>query len=317
MSYGQELAQRHPRGAGDERRDRADEADEAADQDRHPAAALEEALDVLEALLGDLHARAVADHEVAAEPAAEHVGGEVAGDGAGPDDRDQDGERDHALARDEAADDDRRLARRDQPDERAGLEEGHDADRQVGPLAERLAGLLDQVLDVRELDHARADQARADRGERADDERHAAVVAAADDQVERERDGACEPDGVHQTGCGSAYARPTGSAASAPGWRSASDAAAARACAGPSSPVKRPTTVGPEPDTIARTAPAERTAASASPIAGQSERAGASRSLCSRRSASSEDSCAAPGTWPLRRSSSSPSRPRPRRSNSA
>ena len=146
---GQELAQRHVRRAGDERRDRAHEADEAADQDRHPAAALEEALDLLEALLGDLHAGAVADHEVAAEPAAEHVGREVAGDGAGPDDRDQDGQRDLALAGDEAADDHRRLPRRDQPDERAGLEEGEDADGEVGPLAERLAGLLDQVLDVR------------------------------------------------------------------------------------------------------------------------------------------------------------------------
>ena len=54
---GQELAQRHMRRAGDERRDRAHEPDEAADQDRHPAAPLEERLDLLQPLLGDLHPR--------------------------------------------------------------------------------------------------------------------------------------------------------------------------------------------------------------------------------------------------------------------
>ena len=108
---GQELAQRHVRRAGDERRDRAHEPDEAADQDRHPAALVEERLDLLEPLLGDLHARAVLDHELAAEPAAERVGRHVAEHRAGPHDRDQHHQRDLALAGDEAADDHRRLAR--------------------------------------------------------------------------------------------------------------------------------------------------------------------------------------------------------------
>ena len=48
-----------PRGAGDERRQRADEADEAADQDRLAAVPVEVALHLLEPLLRDLDARAV------------------------------------------------------------------------------------------------------------------------------------------------------------------------------------------------------------------------------------------------------------------
>ena len=57
---GQELPQRHLRRAGDERRERAHEPDEAADQDRQPAALLEEALDLVQAVLGDLQPLAVA-----------------------------------------------------------------------------------------------------------------------------------------------------------------------------------------------------------------------------------------------------------------
>ena len=40
------------------------------------------------------------------------------------------------LARDDAADEDRELARGDQPDERPGLEERQRADEQIRPLAE-------------------------------------------------------------------------------------------------------------------------------------------------------------------------------------
>jgi hypothetical protein len=47
---GQELAKGHVRRPGHEGRDGADEAEEAADEDRHAAAALEERLDLLEAL---------------------------------------------------------------------------------------------------------------------------------------------------------------------------------------------------------------------------------------------------------------------------
>ena len=48
-----------PRRAGDERRERPHQPDEAADQDRLAAVAVEVALDLLEPLLGDLEARAV------------------------------------------------------------------------------------------------------------------------------------------------------------------------------------------------------------------------------------------------------------------
>ena len=79
---GEELAQLHAGRAGQERRDRPHEPDEAPDQDRDAAVAVEEVLDVAQPLLGDLEPRAVALEEAAAEPAAEHVGGQVAGDRA-------------------------------------------------------------------------------------------------------------------------------------------------------------------------------------------------------------------------------------------
>ena len=138
---GQEPAQRHPARAGDERRQRADEADEAADQDRRAAALLEEALDLREPVLGDLQPLAVAQQPRPPEPAPQRVGRQVTGDRARPHDADQDEQRDLALAGHHAADDHRRLARRDEADERAGLEEGEHADDQVGPRPERAADL--------------------------------------------------------------------------------------------------------------------------------------------------------------------------------
>src|SRR5439155_22006729 len=60
-----EAPQRHLRRARDERRDRADEADEAPDQDRLATVAVEEALDLLEALMRDLDPRPVLLHEFA------------------------------------------------------------------------------------------------------------------------------------------------------------------------------------------------------------------------------------------------------------
>ena len=121
---GQEAAQRHPRGAGDERRERPDEAEEAPDDDRHRAALVEEVLDLLEPLLGDLQPLAVLEQPPAALAPAELVGRDVADDAARPHDRDQRQQRDLALAGDQAADDHRGLARRDEAEERAGLQEG-------------------------------------------------------------------------------------------------------------------------------------------------------------------------------------------------
>ena len=67
--YGRKCAVAHPRAAGDERGERADEADEAPDQDRLPAVAREVGLDLGEALGRDPHLGPVAEDEVAPEPA--------------------------------------------------------------------------------------------------------------------------------------------------------------------------------------------------------------------------------------------------------
>ena len=88
---------------------------------------------------------------------------EVAGHRARPHDRDQHEQRDLALAGDEAADDHGRLARRDEADERAGLQEREHADEQVGPRPERAAGVLEQLLEVRQLDRRRRRSARRPR----------------------------------------------------------------------------------------------------------------------------------------------------------
>ena len=287
---GQELAQRHARRAGDERRDRAHEADEAADQDRHPAAPLEERLDLLQALLGDLHPRAVADHEVAPEPAAERVGGEVARDRAGPDDRDQHEQRDLALPGDEAADDHGRLPGAIRPmNAPVSRKASTPTARYVHlpsawPASSISFSTFGSSITPNPISAAPTAASAAER------ERRAAVRAAADDEVEGERDGAREPDGMHgQAARGAANARPTGVAATACGWRERSASAAARAWPTPSLAREEPEhrrARSPTPSRARRRT--ARTSASASPIGGQSERAGASRSLCSSRSASSE-----------------------------
>jgi hypothetical protein len=66
-----ESLRRHLRRAGHERRERAHEPDEAADEDRLASVAGEVPLDLLDSLSGELDPRAVLDEEVAAEPAAE------------------------------------------------------------------------------------------------------------------------------------------------------------------------------------------------------------------------------------------------------
>ena len=70
-AVGDERPVAHPRAAGDERRQRANEADEATDQDRLAAVALEVGLDLSEALAGDPHPGAVAKHEVPSQPGAD------------------------------------------------------------------------------------------------------------------------------------------------------------------------------------------------------------------------------------------------------
>ena len=55
---------------------------------------------------------------------------------------------DLALAGDHAAGDHHGLARSHEAHERARLEEGHHADERVGPRAERLGDVLDQLLRV-------------------------------------------------------------------------------------------------------------------------------------------------------------------------
>src|SRR5271154_5150983 len=78
---------------------------------------------------------------------------------------------------------------------------------------------------------------------------------------------------------GSAYSAATGCAATTPAHlpESVLAAAVARTCA--SAPHHIPTTVGPEPDTIAISAPTSRTAASVPEIDGHSDTAAGSRSL--------------------------------------
>ena len=73
---------------------------------------------------------------------------------------DQELDRERALARQHAAEDDRELARRDEAEERGRLGHRHEGDQQVGPLAEAAGDVLDQALD-----HADAEFGRRPRRE--------------------------------------------------------------------------------------------------------------------------------------------------------
>ena len=75
---------------------------------------------------------------------------------------------------------------RDEAEERAGLEEREHADGEVGPLAERLAGVLEHLLEVRQLDHADADQHRDRDHDQLGDLEPALLLVAAGDQPARE-----------------------------------------------------------------------------------------------------------------------------------
>src|SRR3954454_6929419 len=87
-AVGQEAAVGHPRGAGDERRERADEPEEAADHDRLAAMPIEVVLDLVEALLGDADLRPVPEHELPADLVADEEARAVAGNRTDPHDSD-------------------------------------------------------------------------------------------------------------------------------------------------------------------------------------------------------------------------------------
>src|SRR4051794_40971667 len=156
----EERPQAHRRRAGQEGRDRAHEADEAADQDGLATVAIEEALDALEPRPGDADAGAARDEEGAPEAAPEREGGEVAGRGRRPGDREHEGKVDAALARDAAAEHARGLAGPHEPHEGARPQEGERADHGVGPGAERVGEVGERARQVR-----RGDDPRLDRGE--------------------------------------------------------------------------------------------------------------------------------------------------------
>jgi hypothetical protein len=148
----EEGPQSHPRRAGQERRDRAHDADEAPDEDRLGAVAVEEALDALQAIGGDAQPRAAGDQEAATEALAEQEARQVAERGGQPGDQEDDRQVDAALRGDDAAEDDGGLAGGDEADERPGLQERERRDEQVGPRAERVREVGEDLLEVRRLD---------------------------------------------------------------------------------------------------------------------------------------------------------------------
>ena len=207
-------------------------------------------LDLFEALVADPDPRAVGEHELAPEPAADEEAGRVAGPGREPGDRDQQVDVDRALAGDGAAEQHHGLAGDDEADEGAGLGEGEDADQEVGPGAERVGEVFQQALQV-EVAELAAEQVVAERDRRGDDRDQQAFAVAAAAPLARQLHGALP---ASQTIASSRS--------------SASAAARAAARSG-----KRPKAVGPEPVSRACGAPAARSASSASPMSGRSERA--------------------------------------------
>src|SRR6185503_10489746 len=141
--------------AGQERHQRPHEADPAADEHRLSAVSLEERLDLLEALFGDSDPGSVLERKVASQAAAEQETDRVTGDAGGPRDPDQELDRERALPREHAAEDDRELARRDEADEGRRLGRRHERDQQICPLAEPGRDVLDQALDHEEAQFRR------------------------------------------------------------------------------------------------------------------------------------------------------------------
>jgi hypothetical protein len=152
---GEEAPVADPRGAGRERHQRAHEADPAAQEDRLAAVAIEEPLDLGEALLRETHLGPMPDDEVAPQSPAEQEPDPVADQHRGPHDPDQELDREGALACQHAPEDDRELARCDESEEGCGLRRRHERDQQVSPLAESIGQILDQVLDHGEAQFGR------------------------------------------------------------------------------------------------------------------------------------------------------------------
>ncbi len=226
-------------------------------EDRLAAVAGEVVLDLLEALVADPDPRPVAQDEPAPEAAADEEARRVAGPGGEPGDRDQQVDVDRALAGDGAAEQHHRLAGDDEADEGAGLGEGEDADQQVGPGAERVGDVFEQALQV-DVAELAADQVVADGDENRDepDEEPFAPAAA----LSRQPHGALP---ASQTIASS---------------RSIAAAADSRRGEAREEPERG------RPGAAQRARPAprpSRSASSASPISGRSERAAGSRSLTS------------------------------------
>ena len=122
-----------------------------------------------------------------AEPAADVEARGVAEHRAGPDDRDQRDQLDLALAGDHPTRHHDRLARRDESHERPRFEEGGHTDEGVGPRAERIGDVLDDLLRVRQR---RQDPTGIDRqGEHGEDAERLALEAQpppAPDDVRRD-----------------------------------------------------------------------------------------------------------------------------------
>jgi hypothetical protein len=110
----------------------------------------------------------VRDQEAAPELAAESEAREVAGRGGQPDEDEHQAELDLALRRHHAAQHHGRLARGDEPDERAGLEEGERADQRVGPRAERVRQVGERRVEVGHGDDAGRREREAERGHEGD-----------------------------------------------------------------------------------------------------------------------------------------------------
>ena len=211
-------------------------------------------LDLLEARLGDLHPRAVAHEEVAAEPAAEVVARDVAGDRAEPHDRRSARARDLALAGDHAADEDRpSRPGATRPTNAPVSRNAMHADEQVGPLARAprrrprsASSRFGQRDDAAAVD-ARAPtiaSSRRPRRPRECERRRRAPDAS----PTRRRAAAA----LHRAS-GSRAARTAAADRARRGVRrrcARPARAAARARPRPSAPAKRPKTVGPEPLTM-------------------------------------------------------------------
>src|SRR4051812_23405295 len=155
---GKERPQRHAGRAVEERRDGAHDPDEPADEDRPRPVLVEEPLHPLAPLHADAEACAVAVEPRRPQPATEQEARDVAAEGAEPRDRDHDRQRDLAPGSHDAAERQGGLARRDEPDERAGLQERQRADERVGPDAERVREVAQELREVRQLDDARQDE---------------------------------------------------------------------------------------------------------------------------------------------------------------